>query len=356
MLVPVDRRVDEEVPMRALSITIALPLALSLGCPASTEPLDASSGTDVRVSSTDDAFSATDDDSGAGARCGAASSLYPSGVTTVATITVDGLERSFRVHVPPGYDGSAEVPLVLVLHGGGGSGEQIELRSSEMNVVADREGFVAVYPDGTGAIRTWNAGGCCGAAVREDVDDVAFVRSLLDHLEGALCLDADRVFATGMSNGAMLSHRLACELSDRFAAVAPVSGLDMAPTCPTNGRVALMQIHGTDDGHVPWEGGVGCGPSAVDFPSVTETLAAWRARNGCGESSVPFAMQGDGTCVRTEDCTADVVLCTIEGGGHSWPGGAPNRDVADCPADGEQSTTFHASEQIWSFFAAHRRE
>jgi polyhydroxybutyrate depolymerase len=267
----------------------------------------------------------------------------------------DSQSRSYRVHVPPGYDGSAPVPIVFVFHGGGGSGEQIELRSSGMNEVADREGFVAVYADGTGAIRTWNAGGCCGGAVRDDVDDVGFVRALLDHLEAELCTDPARVYATGMSNGAMLSHRLACELSDRFAAVAPVAGVEMAPACPTNGRVAVMQVHGSSDGHVPWEGGVGCGPSAVAFTSVPETMSRWRMRNGCEETSTPLVMEGDGSCVVYDGCDADVALCTIEGGGHSWPGGAPNRDIADCPADGEQSTTFRASEQIWSFFEAHPR-
>jgi polyhydroxybutyrate depolymerase len=129
----------------------------------------------------------------------------------------------------------------------------------------------------------------------------------------------------------------------------------MAPACPTNGRVAVMQVHGSSDGHVPWEGGVGCGPSAVAFTSVPETMSRWRMRNGCEETSTPLVMEGDGSCVVYDGCDADVALCTIEGGGHSWPGGAPNRDIADCPADGEQSTTFRASEQIWSFFEAHPR-
>ncbi len=331
--------------MRSLKRMAAPVFALALaGCPSPATTPDATSSFD------DAALDATTPSA-----CGAASSAYPSGTTTVASLVFDGEERSFRVHVPTGYDGSAAVPLVLVLHGGGGSGEQIELRSSDMNAVADREGFLAVYPDGTGTIRTWNAGGCCGGAVRNDVDDVGFVRALLDGIEGSLCVDADRVFATGMSNGAMLSHRLACELSDRLAAVAPVAGVEMAPACPTNGRVALMQVHGSMDGHVPWEGGVGCGPAGVAFTSVPETMSRWRMRNGCEETSTPFVTEGDGSCVRYDGCEADVVLCTIEGGSHSWPGGAPNMGVVECPADGEQSSTFEASEQIWSFFEAHPR-
>lgn len=338
--------------MRSMNAMLAPVLVVTLaGCPASEATPDATSATDAFSSGTDGGVV----DAASPSACGAASSTYPSGTTTVASITLDGEERSFRVHVPSSYDGSASVPLVLVLHGGGGSGEQIELRSSRMNAVADREGFVAVYPDGTGTIRTWNAGGCCGGAVRNDVDDVGFVRALLDHLESALCLDADRVFATGMSNGAMLSHRLACELSDRLAAVAPVAGVEMAPACPTNGRVALMQIHGSMDGHVPWEGGEGCGPAGVAFTSVPETMSRWRTRNGCEDTSTPFAMEGDGSCELYDACAADVVLCTIDGGSHSWPGGEPNMGVVECPADGVQSTTFEASEHIWRFFEAHPR-
>lgn len=334
------------------AVWLGLSVIALAGCPSSPGGSDAGQA-DAFVASGEDAPLTTD--AGGASRCGGPSSTYPAGTTTVAMLDHDGQSRSFRVHVPPGYDGSAPVPIVFVFHGGGGSGEQIELRSSGMNEVADREGFIAVYADGTGAIRTWNAGGCCGGAVRDDVDDVGFVRALLDHLEAELCTDPARVYATGMSNGAMLSHRLACELSDRFAAVAPVAGVEMAPACPTNGRVAVMQVHGSSDGHVPWEGGVGCGPSAVAFTSVPETMSRWRMRNGCEETSSPLVMEGDGTCVQYDGCDADVALCTIEGGGHSWPGGAPNRDVADCPADGAQSTTFRASEQIWTFFEAHPR-
>jgi polyhydroxybutyrate depolymerase len=320
--------------------------------------LDALGGGETDASWTDassfDAYGALDAARPSGA-CGAPSPAYPAGRTTVATLRHDAVERAFRVHVPPGYDGRSATPLVLVFHGGGGSAEQIELRSSRMNEIADREGFLAVYPDGTGTFRTWNAGGCCGSAVRERVDDVGFVGALIDHLEATLCVDADRVYATGMSNGAMLAHRLACELPDRFAAIAPVAGLEMAPSCPTSGRVAVMQIHGSADGFVPWEGGVGCGPSGVSYPSVPEVMSRWRTRNGCAETASPFAMEGDGTCTRYDDCDADVVLCRIEGGGHSWPGGAPDRDVIPCPADGPQSTTFRASEQMWRFFQAHVR-
>jgi polyhydroxybutyrate depolymerase len=245
-----------------------------------------------------------------------------------------------------------------MFHGGTGSGRQFEERSSRMNPVADREGFVVVYPDGTGTFRTWNAGGCCGSAARPPgVDDVGFVRILLDHLGEELCIDERRIYASGMSNGAMLSHRLACELWDRIAAVAPVAGTEMSPTCTPARAVPVMHVHGSADGHVPWEGGVGCGLTGVSFRSVPATMEAWRVRNGCGTATARVVVEGNGTCDGYLGCVdgVETVLCRIEGGGHSWPGGEPAVPVVDCPADGPQSTTFLASEQIWRFFARHAR-
>ena len=291
------------------------------------------------------------------AGCGAGRVTYGIG-TGPGSIPHGGATRAFRVRVPPGYDGAAALPLVLMFHGGGGSGRQLEEMSSRMNPVADREGFVAVYPDGTGAlVRTWNAGGCCGAAMRDAVDDVGFVRDLIEHLGEELCLDQRRVYASGMSNGAMLSHRLACELSDRIAAVAPVAGLEMSPACTPPRPVPVMQIHGTADAHVPWEGGEGCGISGVAYPSVAATMEGWRGRNGCASATTRGREMGDGACGGYDACAAggETIPGAIAGGGHSWPGGEPRAAVIDCPADGEQSTTFHASEQIWTFFARHAR-
>lgn len=302
-----------------------------------------------------------DGDAGAGdtrpsAGCAAGGTAYPAGSTTVGEIVAGGMTRTFRVHVPPRYDGRAPLPLVLMLHGGGGSGRQLETASSRMSPIADREGFIAVYPDGTGArLRTWNAGGCCGSAVTNDVDDVGFVRALIDHLEAELCVDRRREFASGMSNGGLMSHRLACELSDRIAAVAPVAGTEMSPTCTPARPVAVMHIHGSDDGHVPWDGGEGCGLAGVSFTSVPATMERRRTLNGCDATTTEVLAEGDGRCDGWDGCDegADVVLCTVSGGGHSWPGGEPSADVVDCPADGEQSTTFVASEIIWRFFATH---
>jgi len=276
--------------------------------------------------------------------------------TTASEIEFDGGRRTFRVHVPPGYDPFTPVAVLLMFHGGGGSARQFEEASAEMDPIADREGFVTVYPDGTGTLRTWNGVGCCGAAVTQNIDDVGFVRALLDHIESSLCVDRNRVFASGMSNGGILSHRLACELADRLSAIAPVAGTDLTSTCSPARPIAVMHTHGTADGHVPWEGGEGCGPSAgVDFTSVPETMERWRTRNGCSSTKTVTLTQGDARCESYEACSngADVTLCSIDGGGHNWPGGRPPAGLVDCPEDGGQSSTFDVSEVIWSFLRAH---
>lgn len=286
--------------------------------------------------------------------CGSADAYEPG--TTASQIPFGTGSRTFRIHVPPGYDPNAPLPVLLMFHGGGGSGRQFEETSAEMDPIADREGFIAVYPDGTGTLRTWNGEGCCGAAVTQNTDDVGFVRALLDHLEASLCVDRNRVFASGMSNGAIMSHRLACELADRLAAIAPVAGTDLTSTCSPARPVAVMQTHGTADGHVPWEGGEGCGPTVgVDFTSVPETLERWRTRNGCSTTKSVSLTQGDGHCETYEGCTAgaDVTLCAVQDGGHNWPGGQPPASLVECPGNGGQSSTFHASEVIWSFLRAH---
>jgi polyhydroxybutyrate depolymerase len=283
--------------------------------------------------------------------CGVAAGYSPG---TSADVLPSG--RSFRVHVPPGSDGMEALPLVLMLHGGGGSGLQFEERSADMDPIADRERFITVYPDGSGALQSWNGGGCCGYAVREQIDDVAFIGQLLDTLERKLCVDRRRVFATGMSNGAILTHRLGCELAARIAAIAPVAGTDMTMSCTPARAIPIMHTHGTADGHVPFEGGTGCGPQGdVAFTSVPQTLERWRVRNGCSGETAPSFMQGDGSCNTYVGCRADTTLCAIAGGGHSWPGGQPAADLTPCPGNGPQSTTYFASEAIWRFFVAHPR-
>jgi polyhydroxybutyrate depolymerase len=272
----------------------------------------------------------------------------------------DGLARTYGVYLAPSYDlsGIVPAPLLLVFHGGFGSGDQV-FASARMMDLADAEGIVVVSPDGVlspGGIRTWNAGGCCGYAVSQDIDDVGFVAALLDRLGESLCFDLRRVYATGISNGAMLSYRLGCELSARIAAIGPVAGSAMTASCAATRPVPVMAVHGSADMNVPWEGGLGCGPAGVPYVSVEDSIGGWIKRNACTGPTVTYSDEGDGHCERRgiSPSGADVVLCTIAAGGHSWPGGTPpaSQGFPGCPF-GAQSTTFSATRHLYDFFGQH---
>lgn len=258
------------------------------------------------------------------------------------TVTVGERERTFQVHVPASYDPATPAPLVLNFHGfGSNAGQQVTL--SGMNEKADDAGFVAVHPEGTGAPQSWNAGVCCGSASEQDVDDLGFVRAMLDELEARLCIDTERVFSTGMSNGGFFSHRLACELSDRIAAIAPVAGVIGVESCMPGQPLPVVHYHGTDDGVVPYDGS-----ESLGFPSVEETITGWAERNGCDAEREQIFENGDSRCERFLGCPEEgpVVLCTVEGGGHTWPGGTP------VPSLGHTTTDLSATDHAWDFFTA----
>jgi polyhydroxybutyrate depolymerase len=295
-----------------------------------------------------------------GARAGAASSetsaawaSLPAGQST-RTLTHDGRDRSYVVYVPASVDASKPVPLVFVFHGGTGNA-QSAIRMSGMNAVADENGFVAVYPNGTGRLSddvllTWNGGNCCGYAQEKNVDDVGFVRAVVSDLRAHLNVDVDRIYATGMSNGAILSQRLACQAADVFVAVAPVSGtLNFSPCRPSR-PISVIEFHGTADQHIPYDGGYG--PKSlvnVDFASVGASIAFWTAFDGCAAQPRSESFQD----VRHDTWTGcaagnSVELYTIVGGGHAWPGGEGGLAGSDDP-----TVSISASRLIWAFFAAH---
>lgn len=262
------------------------------------------------------------------------------------TLAFGGVDRTIRLHVPASYDPTRPAPVVLAFHGYTLSG-QIMLDQARLAAASDADGFVVAAADGTGVLRGWNAGDCCGDPVLAGTDDVGFVGALLDRMIDELCIDEDRVYATGFSNGGFLSHRLGCELADRIAAVAPVSGVMGIDNCNPIRPVPVLAIHGTGDLVVPYDGG-----GVTGFRSVAETIAGWTARDVCppGAPIQTYAM-GDAVCEAHTGCAegTEVALCTIDGGGHQWPGGTP------LPGGGPTSTDLDATAAIWSFFAAHPR-
>jgi polyhydroxybutyrate depolymerase len=260
-----------------------------------------------------------------------------------AVWTVGG--RMVRVHVPASYDPTKATPVVLNLHGYSGDG-QSQITISKMLATSDANGFIALHPDGHHSPRGWNAGVCCGAAATSGTDDTAWLSSVLDEAESKLCVDTDRVFATGMSNGGFMAHRLACE-TDRFAAIAPVAGVVGISNCNPSRPVAVMHTHGDADTLIPYTGG-----GVNGNESVAATIDRWATKNGCTGAPAQTYQQGDATCMTRSSCTdnADVTLCTIAGGGHQWPGGVSLGSFL-----GELSNDLDATNAMWAFFAAHPR-
>ncbi|MGZ7078629.1 MAG: alpha/beta hydrolase family esterase, partial [Thermoanaerobaculia bacterium] len=209
-----------------------------------------------------------------------------------------GLERSYIVHVPPGA--SAPLPLVIAFHGGGSNAAAQE-QYSQMDPVADRERFLVMYPNGTGRGRmlVWNAGTCCGAAPARQIDDVGFVRAAVDDLSRRTPVDRSRIYATGMSNGSMMSYRMAAEASDLVAAVAPVAGSMVLVRFRPELPVPVIHFHSVDDPRALYNGGLGppfpMTNMRVLHPPVEEQLAKWIAFDGCpSTATVEKRLTGEG--------------------------------------------------------------
>lgn len=310
--------------------------------------------------------------------CGAEPPLAP-GASATFTLPVGELEREWVLHLPPGYDSRRPAPLVLDFHGYTGTAPTEE-EYTGLSELADRESFLVVYPQSTGftaedgqLITSWNdlAGnaspGPAGPTCTEGAfpypgppecgdptpcnwaschDDVGFIAALLDRLESELCVDLDRVYATGMSNGGMFVHRLGCDMPERFAAIAPVSGtLARGFNCAPEVPLAMMNIYGSQDDYVSQLGGVSS--DGFYYDAATDVLAKWAgpASQRCATVTTPYETSRDGTlnlaCIQHADCTtgAEVVHCTWDGA-HDWP-----------RAEGQP----FGNEIIWDFFSRHSR-
>lgn len=274
------------------------------------------------------------------------------------TIAVDGLERSYLVHIPPQYDASKPTPVVLILHGAS-TNSAITVALTGLNKKADEAGFIAVYPDGTGfgPFLTWNAGGVKGKMADGKPDDVKFISKLLDDLATVANVDQKRIFATGFSNGGMMCYRLAAELSDRIAAIAPVAGTMTMDKVNPKRPVSVIHFHGKDDTFVPFTGPNDRTPAFLTFKSVDATVQAWAKVNGCPDkpkvSELPKKIE-DGTSVKLKSfgpskAGDEMVLYEIEGGGHSWPG---MKSLAESII-GTATGNISANDLMWEFFERH---
>lgn len=275
------------------------------------------------------------------------------------TLVHDGITRSYVVRLPPrAAVADRKLPLVLVLHGGGGNAANAE-QMTGFTAKARREGFIVVYPEGTSRfgdkLLTWNAGHCCAYAMKNDVDDVGFFRALIGKLAREYPVDPRRIYATGMSNGAMMSHRLGIELSDHIAAIAPVVGALFGDEPAPRHPVPALMINGMLDEHVPWRGGEpgGRGERSWDGTPVMPSLFQaefWSRANGC---SAPLARIETPKWIEWRDsCESahDVTSYLIKDNGHAWPGGEKGNRRGD-----EPSTALDATDVIWEFFAAHAK-
>ena len=296
-----------------------------------------------------------------------------------------GVDREYRRFVPGGYEPATPAPLVLDLHGLTMSGD-MEAAVTGMEPLADDEGFLVVTPQGLGDIPFWNF-----ISAGLATDDVSFLHELVTQVGEDLCVDTSRVYATGISNGGLMSSALACRLPDVFAAVAPVAGVTFLEGCEDGPPISYQAVYGTADNVLPYDGGLGApirrflssNPldasevdteeqesqiSSIAFPPVDDALARWAERNGCAAEPDEDRVSDEVVRRSWPDCDggAEVVLFVVEGGGHSWPGtplfGGDARTQADTAAGGLASVAgtttmdISATGLAWEFFQRHQLE
>ncbi|MBI4423695.1 MAG: hypothetical protein HY554_08210 [Elusimicrobia bacterium] len=307
---------------------------------------------------------------------------------TYAELRLDhaGRPRRYVAYLPYGGLDQLSGSAVIVLHGGGGSAENAA-RGSRMGELADRESFLVAYPQGTGAraggayAGTWNAGGCCGSAAEEKVDDVGFLSAVIDDLVKRYKVDRRSVYVAGISNGAQMAYRLACELSEKVAAVAAIGATGAEPECKPKRPIPIVHFHGTADRCSPYAGGR-CGPCLGQFfselgkqdagraadgrscPGARAYAGRWAKRNGCQGEPKESSRSGNAVCETFGLCSqgADVTLCSIAGLGHVWPGGGYGIEACEARRDGYLCTRFtklagsadsglNANEVMWENFS-----
>jgi polyhydroxybutyrate depolymerase len=295
---------------------------------------------------------------------GTRAAVPPVGRTADGQIrTADGRIRRYRLYVPTAIGPGRPGPLVVALHGGLGTAAQFEANSG-FDGLAEANGFVVAYPDGIGARpdgsgpQTWNGGYCCGPAARQEVDDVDFIRRLIDTVQAEVPVDPARIYAAGHSNGAIMAYRLACELSDRIAAIGVQAGSLGVDVCTPAQPVSVFHVHGSADTNHPIDGGRGRGIAGVVFRSARSAVEAMAAADGCAGIPTPATDPSNpdlavATWSGCERGTA-VRLVVVDGATHAWMG-HPSASAVAAAYVGEPYPDLDASRAIWSFLAAHPR-
>lgn len=299
------------------------------------------------------------------------------------TLEHGGMSRRYIVYLPQSYTGAEAMPVIVNLHGGGGNANGVNAMSL-MNATADDHGFIVVYPEGAGVrilgktIAAWNTGTDERIA---HVDDIGFIAAVIEKVKTDFSVDSTRIYATGMSNGAQMAYALACELSDTIAAIAPIGAQGVFTSCTAKRPVPIIHFHGTEDPCAPYDGGT-CGGCIQKYfknvlgiemqqtqfqcEAVPEHIKKWVARNRIKDlSSRVVHENGSARCIAYgKDEPGEVVLCSIAGAGHTWPGGAygtPCEDGMDkmkckewISVVGGLSHDVSANELMWEFFQRHR--
>ncbi len=260
---------------------------------------------------------------------------------TTYSITVNGIERSYILHIPPGVNASQPLPIIFAL-----PAYDIEvffavtdlISISGFNAIADQDGFLMVYPSGVSG--TWNAGSCCGAAVDQKIDETAFFRQMLTDIGKIATVDPKRIYAVGFQIGGMMTFRLGCEMSDTFAGIASVAGSQTFSPCEPSQPVSIIQIHGMKDLLVPYAGGVGGFMGGkTTFPAVQDTITSWAQLDGCTGTPQVEKQGAIGTRTIYSSCKdgSGIELYVIDGLGNNWP----------------SQYVLPAAQIIWDFFKAH---
>ena len=271
------------------------------------------------------------------------------------TLMIFGRNRFFKVHLPLGYTVQKEYPVVFVFHGGGGNPDNIE-KTTDFSAKADKEGFIVVYPYGTGSfpkkLLTWNTWDCCGYADKKNIDDVSFIKKVLEIIKTKYSVNQNMIFATGLSNGGMMCYLLACEMPDQFAAVAPVAATMFDENqCTANSEISMIIFNSIDDKHIPYEGGIGDESIVkVEKMPVEKVVNFWVNKFNCVLLNKTEVSSYNKIDYMNKKGT-EIIFYKMMGGGHSWPGGERGRLFADKPVKDVSATDL-----IWEFFKNHPKQ